>query len=255
MIYIWIASHIDSLERLEMLKLTLDSVSKQKIDLVVISISFERNLNLDSNIVKLELLEFIKNITFIFVFSEVKLKQFEHYRKIYELYKDEQNNRVIFLDDDDLLLSLPDEYDSDKNVLSKQYINKTYEQKYFNVDQINSSDKSKFHIDIDFSGCSCLIFKLESYFNLKSDIIADSLEDTKFMKFLQNDIHLIPETPFIFHRVWYSSCTWKTDLLNQINKMKSDIKRLSNVAKESKKETPDYDNMLLILDNLHEMYV
>lgn len=254
MLYIWITSHIDSLERLEILKLTLDSISRQKIDLVVISISFESDLNFDSNIVKLELLEFIQTIQFVFIFSESKLFQFGHYRKIYELYKIEQNNRVIFLDDDDLLLSLPDEYNSDKNVLSKQYINKTYEQKHFNVDQINSSDKSNFHIDTDFSGCSCLISKLGSYFKLNRDIIADSLEDTKFMEFLQNDTHLIPEIPFIFHHIWYTSCTWKMDLLIQINKMKSEIKRLSDVSKEDKKETPEYDNMLLILDDLHKMY-
>ena len=160
MVIVLIASNIDSYERFEHLSQTLESLNKKEIEKIIISMSFCENLceNID-----------IKNVmskysNILLTCQMNKMYQFEHYNFIYVNYFKEniQNNidinkRVMFINDDDMLIDIPEEFKTDKIILGYQHPVDT-SSNFSELMELKDIDDKNI---IDFSGYSCLIKDLK----------------------------------------------------------------------------------------------
>ena len=182
-----------------------------------------------------------------------EMSQFEHLNYLYRNFSGKGDDKIMFIDDDDILLSLPEEYLTKDIVQGIQYIpisttslDKTYEKNLAQIKEVSSEFSSMWKIDCDFSGYMCRYQDLVEYFTkIRVDRQKEiyhaeidkvklcklinaykSLEDTEFMNYLDSKKTHCPEIPFIFRRLWQADDrdrqTWLSNL-NKVNILESEI--------------------------------
>lgn len=268
MIYSMTASHFDCEIKDLLLKYTLESLIKNGIDICFLSVSFD---GIESyNKYKDKIIN-LKNI------FQDKLKIFIHYQKLYQFQhlnficnrvsiyiKD--NDKIIFCDDDDILINLP-EINDHEVISGYQYLTNFVEDdktEFNNLEKIvelmktpivNSWDKIS-----DFSGyiCTYKIFKdfienNKDKFNFEHISPIEKLElqltDCKFMNYLDTFKSFKPVLPFIYHRIWITKDRqiqqWRQNMLNSIEILDKNVEN-----SENNKYIKSIKNIKNIKDNL-----
>jgi hypothetical protein len=173
-----------------------------------------------------------------------RLDQFEHIRLLTEGQRLNDDDWVIFLDDDDMFVLDPSKYllDDVSGFVGYQFIPESSEgvisESYdLNIrglhDFVKKYYKSMLWED-DFSGTSIRYKYLKSYFNQDyKPVFPRSLEDTKFMDFVERETvnplklkDMADATPFIFHRLKDVPSLWTTNLIDDVRR------RLLNISVE-----------------------
>lgn len=255
------ASHIDSMVRPYLFIKMLDSLVKNGIDYINISMSFDNKFNTieKNNIIqylkkKISLIEIEYPIICINIYYHVnrEMTQFEHLQYLYDnnqlinnKYTYEINHYCLFIDDDDLLLRIPDEILYYSILCGIAYCpssscnyDKTEKMTYNEILNIEDKYKDIWKLWNDFSGYLCQLRYLVNYFTrlrkLKLDEINkinlennkkykkclalfNSLEDIDFMNYLDNMNSFIKIKPFIFHRLWCADDLTQKTWLKRIN--------------------------------------
>lgn len=244
-IYSWTACHFDKMEKLNIINQTITSLVNNGIDEVQISISFS-----DEFIkVKDQIINYLKyiNIDKITIYSnENKKYQFDHLENIFINFKGNDNDKIFFCDDDDLLLQkIPLDIE---NLIGYQYIQidrniNNFMEKYDYIQLNNFIDENKnrldkiFEIVEDFSGYMTTFSNVRDYFenrnnqNKKNNLnlinalsnMIKQFEDTEFMEFLdnkfkKNNLHF-KNNPIIFHKLYNLSSTWKNNLIGELKNL------------------------------------
>lgn len=202
---IWIASHMNTYERLEKFKQCIQSLfrlySNNNSFKIVISMSFEN----DS--FKEQVLNFLDKSITIYC-HETKLHQFSHYYYLWSIKRYEKNHRIMFMDDDDLLIDFPPEFNTQFSVSSNQYLcdhTSTY-------NELINNNLSEYDTDRDFSGYSCFLNQLDNYFtneHHKLHEIERNFEDIHFMRYIDAlEGNLQARVPYIFHRYTGHGDNW-----------------------------------------------
>jgi hypothetical protein len=119
--------------------------------------------------------------------------QFEHICKVITEENLDPNERIIFLDDDDLIFSAPPSY----TTIGTQFLYQSHGCENFIDDK---------KIVYDFSGTICRAKDIKKYLK---DREIKPIEDIDFMKFVKE----LPEykehtLPFVYHRLWDNPRTW-----------------------------------------------
>jgi hypothetical protein len=243
-IYAWIACHVNTLLRPTLLKWCVESLLLGDINNIDISISFydgyssREKTELSDIIVKFmnELERKYNHSTIVTLFWDVPMQKnngiikrtpslkFEHYQYLYNKFNGSPTDVILFMNDDDLFLGLPDDiYESNKNVIrglayvsDKIVDNKTDKMNIHQLLKVKDNMKHNWSEIIGLSGYMTEAINLRQYFsvdrkefiNIHENTPSESLknliieEDQRFMFYLDkiNSIH--PKTPFIFHRLW-----------------------------------------------------
>jgi len=243
----WTACHIDTKYKLVLLYQMLESLMINNIRKCYVSISFKKEFTKEE---KLEILNHLSLCIrklygrypdcYIITYFDIEreMTQFEHLDKLFRTYVGNKKSKIMFIDDDDILLSVPRDYKKYKIIAGKQYwpINtqeedETYHKNFTEITKLLPEYESKWKKLTDFSGYMCRYKDLIKYFteirinelamikrinNEKLIKTFNSLEDIQFMKYLDmNDAHYFDE-PFIFHRIWRTDDrpvqTWKKNM-------------------------------------------
>ena len=258
----WCASHIDTKHKPILINMMIESLLVNSIMRCDISISFNQKYNREeknymmngiNNFVRKLKIRFPDAKLYTYYNFDKEMSQFEHLNYLYRNFMGTADDKIMFIDDDDILLRLPDEYLTHNIVQGYQYLpisTKDYDGTYEkNLEQIQETAKEFSDLwrkDLDFSGYMCRYHDLVEYFtvtriqrikdfhlkvtdevNLKQLLVAHrSLEDTEFMNYLDSKKAQRPEIPFIFRRLWQADDrdrqTWLSNL-NKVNILESEI--------------------------------
>ena len=196
----------------------LDSVLKHPIKPFV-SISFE-NKELEDKYRNEILIKYQQQV--IFLCYNDKNTQFEHLRHIFYCASFSNNSKILFIDDDDLLLRLPD-FTNFKCIRGYHYVPENDNNASdLSLDDVNKADKSNWMKYVEFSGYWCNYSLVKEYFLNEKYVGVPCLEDTNFMNYLDEYSKNNEIEPFIFHRLWYveGARTWKNDLNDEIERIR-----------------------------------
>jgi len=247
----WCASHIDSKYKPVLINQMIESLLVNNINYCEISVSFKQTYSEEEiNYMINGINNFIRKLKIRFPNCKIlthynkieELSQFEHLNNLYKNFIGKGEDKIMFIDDDDILLRLPEEYLTENIVQGIQYIpvNTTIEDLTYkkNLSEILETSKiyaSRWTVDNDFSGYMCRYQDLIEYFTmirvqriqefhiniidkfkLKKIITAyRALEDIEFMNYLDSKgtIQVNKKNPFIFRRIWQAEDrdmqTWK----------------------------------------------
>jgi hypothetical protein len=248
----WCASHIDSKYKPVLINQMLESLLINNITNCEISISFKQTYTDEEiNYIINGINNFIKKLKTRFSIFKItthynvidELSQFEHLNILYKNFSGKGNDKIMFIDDDDILLKLPEEYLTNDIVKGIQYIpintsaeDLTYKKNVNEILETSEIFSSRWTIDTDFSGYMCRYQDLVEYFTmirlnrlkqfntnvpdrvkLQQIITAiNSLEDIEFMNYLDDSGAIKTQQPFIFRRLWQAEDreipTWKSKL-------------------------------------------
>ena len=166
------------------------------------------------------------------------LSQFEHIKSLVETQNLADEEFVVFCDDDDLILELPKELNSDINgFVGYQFIGQDIKgniipgQEDATIVSVGNLIR-QYHSTMiwadDFSGTSIRFKYLKQYFNtvhLTIPKVVRQLEDTDLMKFIEdkvpNTINFVKNkretaVPFVFHRLKSNGSMWQSNLSSDI---------------------------------------
>lgn len=170
----------------------------------------------------------------IFIYKQDKmLSQFDNLEFLLLNSKLSNEDWVIFLDDDDIMLeNMSDKLSKEINgFVGYQYVGVTLDDKIIadnetvtlkNVKRFISDNKDILEAD-DFSGTALRFQYIQEYFkNHRCSKITQMLEDTNFMKFIEEKVPKIGNyrnlEPFIFHRIKTNSI-WREQLTRILDKI------------------------------------
>jgi hypothetical protein len=234
----WCASHIDSKYKPVLINQMLESLAINNINNCEISISFKQTYSvkektdmingINSFIKKLKV-RFPKLSVLTYIDMTEELTQFEHLKRLYKVFAGKSTDKIMFIDDDDILLSLPKEYISKDIVQGIQYIpintcdkDLTYKKNHTDILETAQTYATLWTIDCDFSGYMCRYQDLIEYFtmirvkrihDLHTNVVDEekrkilltgygAFEDTEFMDYLDNLGAIHVDKPFMFRRLW-----------------------------------------------------
>ena len=203
------ASHIDCEERKGFLKKAINSVLLLNVSKHFISLSTKEGIVAPkkeelSNDERLEI-----------IYSEKRLFQFDHIERL--LSKINDDDKVIMLDDDDLLLEIPKE-DIVKGQQWIPFLSQRPSKELEQADHTFPFEKVCEKIS-DLSGYTMTGSILKEYFaqrefpasgilGEKLDNMFKNLEDCRFMNFIDMKGAVKPEKPFVFRRIWSNPRSW-----------------------------------------------
>lgn len=231
MLYSWTASHIDTKYKPILLKQMIESLLINKIKNIIISISFDEKYELNEiNYMKKHINIMNDNLSNTYEESEIyieyqntPLTQFEHLQYIYNNYNFNDDDIILFMDDDDILLELPKDYDKYDGVMGYQYspidtceFDETYTKDINEIINCKDIFEEQWNKVEDFSGYMSRYNFLHHYFIITRNEMYEeannigqkyinslkAMEDIKFMKYLDNFIDYKYDKPFVFHRIW-----------------------------------------------------
>lgn len=209
------ASHLDCHHRITLLKECINT-TKVFNGIHYISVSKNDDINIGDSF---DIYNNDPNVK-IFFHNERK-SQFEHLNFILMniINRDDldDNGLITFLDDDDILLSLPN-----KECQGVQYLvnDQEYRNHLHKKDEINRLFKE---IVIDFSGYTLNVKNVYNYFNNRKPKIfipelrilqnaAVNMEDITFMKYsdkiIKDKNDNLDTKPFVIHRLWDNPQSW-----------------------------------------------
>ena len=154
-------------------------------------------------------------------FLEEKTAQIDHIYNILNHNTSSLNTKIMFLDDDDMLINIPNQdYQRMKGI---QVLYEVLDDDYIKLDTFRTTDLTLVHRDriiIDFSGYMCLkrdIIKFRNTVKIRVKCMAD-LDLMDYIDSL-NPVELT--TPFIAHRLWRDNGQkeWCKDVLEEASKM------------------------------------
>lgn len=174
-----------------------------------------------------------ENYNIIFNEKTTKHTQFDHFQSIFDTYLFNDNDIIMFFDDDDLMLTFPKEIfflhlDVYECIMGYQYIPIQYYDKdeqmvqYGNIDQIlkilPQYVDNLWNKRLEFSGYISKYIHINKYFKFRKSKNYESIsgassvnllikylvqtEDLNLMQILNNLNSINPLSPFIFHRIW-----------------------------------------------------
>lgn len=213
MLYSFTASHYDYENKYLLLDYMINSCISNTVKKCYISISFNNYF------------DWLKYKKYIYILEKKyynKIGFFIHYKKLFQfqhiLFLSQNINlkskdRILFIDDDDLLLSIPPEYDIVPGIQYLSNITETdFTNFYIQHEIISLLKTTKLQIVNDFSGYICTVDILKQFFKInnfnfnfenKTQKFLLNLIDCKFMNYIDSiNTSLIKPSPFIFHRIW-----------------------------------------------------
>lgn len=209
---IWIASECRGKEKLEYLKQTIEScLAVPTTRKIVLSIHTDNILPFfDERVIVKE--------------RKTCISQFYHLSLLAVEEKEDSEEWITFMDDDDLLFSsIVPYYNHGSAFRSLQIIACAEDGKAVNglSESVTPSDIPSILTndyllrDEDFSGCSCRFSLVQEYFSSRViNKYIEPLEDTRFMQFLEDKGGKLSFEPLVFHRVFPSS-VWRNTLLQK----------------------------------------
>jgi hypothetical protein len=226
-INIWISSIIESNIALDYLKECILSCINLKNNFTIY-LSIYLSDNIDKTYFEHKIEKILEESTkkYKIIIRNDKLQQFEHIKKLTDEYSNiiDNDEWIIFMDDDDMLLQCALDYLDDTNIEFDGYIGLQYigehkminfetmeNLKYNELDNFMEKYSKIMEIDTDFSGTAILFGSLKKYFNTKS-YITPYVEDCVFMKYIEEKLKTIAlDSPIVYHRV-KSTSSWKENL-------------------------------------------
>lgn len=218
----WTASHISRPEQLKVLKYTIESIIQiAQIQHHWISISGD----VDAKSLG-ELYRDTACVPHIFVQKD-KMKQFDHLSFINGKFDGDPLDLVYFCDDDDVFLYKLDITEDVETVQGIQFvpdetacIDGSYDASPAELIAMINTWGTRWSVQSDFSGYAGRAVIVHEYFKSRVGVQLGSiasLEDIKFMKYLDTFRQLVPEYPLIFHRINCNAVgTWKENLVADI---------------------------------------
>jgi hypothetical protein len=190
---IWIASHLLDDDRIETLKQAFYSIQNLIIENISLSVylSYSDGLPEENKELRTKLLEIVPFATILY--SEERLKQFDHFKNISSIFKD-NNCWIHFLDDDDLYSSKKI-IEIDKFSSTNEYdtiICKMREFKGIREIKINKRDQVS-----DFGCYSCHISVIRTFLQ---NLLVTWRSDLEFQAFADKTRCLILPNILYFHR-------------------------------------------------------
>lgn len=205
----------------------------RELDKIVISIYTVHDLTPVLNVLKD--VKDTEGINYQVIIRDTMIPQFEHIKLLTYEQSLNDDDWVIFLDDDDMYIIDPSEYlrDDVSGFVGYQLIpennegilTESYDLNIFNLHEfVRLNYRNMLWVD-DFSGTSIRYKYLKLYFgdNYKP-FFPRSLEDTNFMNFVEKKtdnpliIKNIPRSmPFIFHRIKENPSLWKSNLVKDVS--------------------------------------
>lgn len=167
--------------------------------------------------------------------SSVPLKQFQHLSNIIKTINFSDNEYIMMIDDDDILLQIPEKCKERKSIKGIQYV-PTLNNSTDNTETIgyqNFEDiRKKCTVENDFSGY-CSTFKIiKEYFeNIKTDCkdsfdnVFLTLGDLKYMDHLDK-FGAVSVMPFIYHKLWYQESNWSDTLSEEMKECEDEVRGL-----------------------------
>jgi hypothetical protein len=196
------------------------------------------------------------------------LSQFDNLAYLASILSLKDNDWVVFLDDDDLLLTdIKSKLNPSINgFVGWQYIGVTKNNvlipgnekvTFENVKEFISSNPDILQAD-DFSGTSLRFKYVKEYFtNHRCSKITRMLEDIAFMNFVEHQVPNVKSykktEPFIFHRIKETPSIWREQVLNTLNELNTISKGIDKKSQELDKKSKEIDlrsNLALALCNL-----
>jgi hypothetical protein len=244
---VWIASHLTS--STNWLLDAIKSASKYK---VIVSISG------DPKCIDAIIAQCPPNAT-IKVRTERQF-QMDHYKLLLDETKLQDEDLVIFLDDDDLLLKVPDNITV--GCIGYQYIgvdpDNTSRYKFNDIaNSENISDiihNNKMLIEQDFSGTMLSIKYSRKYFKTRKSI-AQQLEDVELMNFIEDLPGVtILKTPNTFHRIKEGPSLWSTEVINIVQEEQKRIEESKGKLIEIEKKLQLIQEQQREIAELHQKF-
>jgi hypothetical protein len=216
----WTASHVNHRARLELMDLMLESVTRG-VSLALVSISYDEKMKKDVDNWTQKLSKTYSNV--IFFIHHSQMLQFNHLEHLCNICNCDDNDMILFMDDDDLLLALPSLNDSINIIKGYQYVpvdergcqsrdDKTPNMNVSQILEIIPEFESKWSKEIDFSGYIARYDIVRRYFAKRKkttgqmnpiEKLINSMEDTTFMDYLDDQPAVFKtKDPIVFHRVW-----------------------------------------------------
>jgi len=269
MLYSVTASHYDCNIKGLLLNYTIESLVKNNIDKCLVSISF----NSQEHYVQVK-----DEINYLKKTFGSKLKIHVHYTKLYQFQHLQylcsvmnsfvnSYDKIIFCDDDDILIELPPVYEYDV-ISGFQYITGFFEDdednfnNYEKIIELTKSENVVFWKKVDdFSGYVCNYELFKSFFELNKydftngkiacDILSLQLIDIDFMKYLDNCNAYKPNLPFVYHRLWTVKDRpiqqWRENCVVELNVLLEKVTEKLNTEKEISKINNNYFKIKKIL--------
>lgn len=195
MIVVLTASHLDCPERKNLLRKAIASVLSLGVNRHLISISANADIVIG---------ELSSDPRVEVTVAEKRLRQFEHLERLKDKVHDE--DKVIMLDDDDLLLAVP----AGRIVRGNQWMTKGMTSELAHIDHTFSRFSETCETVADFSGYTMPGKIFKQYFETRSKISGyDNLEDCRFTNFIDAQGAVKAPFPFVFRRLWANPRSWK----------------------------------------------
>ena len=225
-LYVFTASHIDCAERLTHIRRMIDSVRSINLPHSITSLRHYISMSSNFPIKDNWLSHFPKaqcHYHLEIMYKSKRLCQFDHLQSLFEHVEPYDHDLIMFMDDDDLLLSFP-ALALAGPVRGFQWI--PYDDNVPDMAQINheyDGYAKTCYSGVDFSGYTMKSYLAKTYFDkrcrdnycgepgtelheLRS--IAKNLEDCPFMHFSDDNDAIAPDMPFVFHRLWENPRSW-----------------------------------------------
>jgi len=219
MLYSVTASHYDCDVKNIILTHTIESLVKNNIDTCLLSISFNSEHHYLKHKSKIDHIKTVYGSKIEIYVHYSKLYQFQHLQYLCKIMSSfvMPIDKILFCDDDDLLITLPPVHEYD-TIAGFQYLlpfSETKPDAFIDHAQFVNMLKSPGPISWkkinDFSGYVCKYELFRKFFEIntfdfaskdKLAIFSFQLLDTKFMTFLDSAGSYTPPEPFIYHRCW-----------------------------------------------------
>ncbi len=215
---VWIASHLDCSQREEFLKTLLESVTHFfEIDLVRVSISSESSV----------LQTFPKDPKIEYYLHSNQKLQFEHYKHIYSLCLEAPNTKIIFLDDDDILMPNFYQYISESRglamqvvassnwdkltaeIINDQFTPQDFLEVKYSHGQVSKNGELLLRIDHSGSWCELEIIGEFFEFLISSNYKIGYITDRKFRLYLEETYNIKSSPrPIVIARKWTIISFW-----------------------------------------------
>ncbi len=201
MLYCWTASHINVHARLVwLLQDLIPSIQcASEVARHYISISF---LNENWQKEFTQAIQYYKNITVIYQNSQ--LSQFDHLDRIFKAYQFNEDDKILFMDDDDILVYIPREYATYDVLLGVQELMPTV-----------PGDRSL--VITDFSGFTAKYELVMHYFRDRDSTQYGCLEDCRFTRCVQaSTASVFRDDVFFVKRRTHSVSCWTDEIVQSL---------------------------------------